>query len=191
MELKDAELKAAARKAMSERRGGLDPAVASRRSRLAQEFVLLSPIWRTARSVGLYMAIKGETSAEALLSAALGAGKAVYLPKVTGPRTMQFHLCASRADLMPGVWDILEPPANGIQPQRLDLIIIPGLAFDRTGTRLGYGGGYYDRYLQSQPCIAAKTLGLCFGFQILPRLPHAAWDVPVDGLCSEEGLEWL
>lgn len=72
-----------------------------------------------------------------------------------------------------------------------DIIVVPGVAFDRQGGRLGQGGGYYDRLLGSPAYAACLRIGLAYAFQVLDRLPRDDWDVPVHALCTEEGLLWL
>lgn len=192
MELKAAKNpgpKAALRRVMLARRKAHDPALAERRSRLAQEFILTSPSWREASCVGLYMPVNGEAGTGLLLAAAFATGKRVYLPKITGPGSMEFLRCAKTDGLRAGPMGILEPEAAADRAQRLDLVIMPGLAFDRQGMRLGYGGAYYDRYFGCHHC--ATAIGLCFAFQIVPALPAETWDLPVNAVCSEEGLYWL
>lgn len=180
------------RRLMQARRDAHDPKVASHRSRLAQEYILTSPIWRQAVFVGLYMPIGSEADTGLLFSTALATGKKLYLPKITNKeeKLMQFAPCLEPSDLQPGLWNILEPPA-GPQPEKLDILVIPGLAFDYSGGRLGYGGGYYDRYLDAHPGFANKTLGFCFAFQIADHIPRDPWDYNLSGVCSEDGLLWL
>ena len=72
-----------------------------------------------------------------------------------------------------------------------DLIIAPGLAFDRNGIRLGMGGGYYDRLLALPRHAASRRVGLAFAFQFVDSLPREAWDMPVHAVCTEKGLVWI
>ncbi|MBD5553301.1 MAG: 5-formyltetrahydrofolate cyclo-ligase [Desulfovibrio sp.] len=182
--------KQAIRKAMLGQRDAMDANVRLKRSRLAQEHLLLDRTWRAAVAVGLYMAIGSEAGTDLLLKAALGQGKQVWLPRLTGPGQMRLNRACDAGGLKPGKWGILEPPP-GPEPARLDLVILPGLAFDRAGNRLGYGAGYYDRYLQSHANLKPVCIGLCLAFQIVDQLPADSWDAPVSALCSEEGLLWL
>lgn len=176
---------------MSKWRSGQDPLVAARRGRLALEYLLCDSRWRKARNVGLYMPIRSELDTAPLLAQALASGKQVYLPRIIDKSacSMQFAPCASMADLVPGVWGIAEP-MPGPEPTRLDLAVLPGLAFDKSGVRLGYGGGFYDRYLGASG-IVELTLGLCYSFQIVEKVLTDCWDIRVNGLCSEAGLQWL
>lgn len=111
--------------------------------------------------------------------------------------------CACAADLRPGRYGIAEPDpvrcpaidmdavpgsASAFAP---DLAVIPGVAFDRRGNRLGHGAGYYDRFLAHPAMARTALVGLAYAFQIVPALPVAPWDRPVHALCTEEGLTWL
>lgn len=111
--------------------------------------------------------------------------------------------CACAADLKPGRYGIAEPDpircpaidmdaapgsASSFAP---DIAVIPGVAFDRQGNRLGHGAGYYDRFLAHPAMARTALVGLAYAFQIVPALPVAPWDRPVHALCTEEGLTWL
>lgn len=182
--------KDAIRKAMLRKREATCGQVTAMRAKLAQENLLTSRVWRKAARVGLYMAIRNEASTDLLLKAALGAGKQVWLPKITdrANRIMRFRQCLSREELRPGPWGIPEPQA-GPETENLDLIVMPGLAFDKRGNRLGYGAGYYDRCLAS--IHGATLIGLCLAFQIVDHIPAESWDKPVAAICSEAGFAWL
>ncbi|MDX2229642.1 MAG: 5-formyltetrahydrofolate cyclo-ligase [Leptolyngbyaceae cyanobacterium bins.349] len=91
--------------------------------------------------------------------------------------------------LQKGAFGILEPHPDAplLAAARVDLILVPAIACDQQGYRLGYGGGFYDRLL-SHPAWANKpTIGIVFNFAYLPHLPHDRWDVPLDAVCTESG----
>ncbi|MDL2306900.1 5-formyltetrahydrofolate cyclo-ligase [Desulfovibrio sp. OttesenSCG-928-C06] len=153
------------RRAVLERRNALPEDEQRRLSLAAQERLLAGPLWQDAASVALYVAAKGEIQTGLLLENAWATGKFVFLPRVVRGQAgmMDFALCASPEQLQPGAFGIPEPdpqqcPAccfegmekgvcfDGAHPVP-DLFLIPGLAFDRNGGRLGWGGGYYDRFL--------------------------------------------
>lgn len=185
-------------------RQALPPGRRAELSRLAQERLLEQPVWRAASGVALYMPTRYEADTALLLAAARRAGKEVFLPRVLQgqPGMMDFARCRGEHELVCGAYGIMEPdpslpacafvtPAEGppegpaLAPE---LFVIPGVAFDRVGRRLGYGGGYYDRFLSS-PLLRAggRFVGLAYGFQVVDELPAEPWDQPVDALCTDSG----
>lgn len=192
--------KTALRREMLQRRRDLDREEAQRHGALAQAALLAHPAWVTARQVVLYVAVRNELDTDLLLRTAWEAGKEVLLPRCdpacSGVMCLAPCLCA--ADLGPGSHGIPEPSplrCPPVDPQSPtfapDLAIIPGVAFDRQGNRLGYGGGYYDRFLSTPGMSATPLVGFAHAFQIVDALPAEAWDRPVNSLCTEEGLIWL
>ncbi|MCR4666542.1 MAG: 5-formyltetrahydrofolate cyclo-ligase [Desulfovibrio sp.] len=165
-------------------------------SRRLQDRVLAWEGWEKAGAVALYMAMEkeGEVRTDLLLSRALALGKRVYLPRVAGKGLL--HLARFTADtaLEKGHFGIDEPArsvpgltAPCFAEEEPDcLVILPALALDRSGVRLGYGGGYYDRFLSS-PGTHVR-LGLCFSFQLVPHLPCDMWDQRVHAICTEEEI---
>lgn len=149
------------------------------------------PEWTACERPGLYASLPKEISTFALISNALGAGKTPLLPAITDKknRKMEFYPVRDLASLKKGVWGILEPD-QGETAQVPDLIILPGVAFSLEGERIGYGGGFYDRYLASHNPVAVR-IGLAFSFQIFGKLPHSETDMPVNALCCEKGFAWL
>ena len=99
----------------------------------------------------------------------------------------------SPSDSLPsqkGAFGILEPHPNLplIQPDAVDLILVPAVACDRQGYRLGYGGGFYDRLLSKPPWNQKNTIGIVFDFAYLPTLPNDPWDQRLQAVCTESGL---
>lgn len=137
------------------------------------------PLYRQARSLYGYLSYNQEVETHALLLQAQRDGKRVAVPKVTGPGEMVFYWLDELTQAAPGYCGIPEP--DGSQPAADDdtaLVLTPGLAFDRQGHRMGYGGGFYDRYLADQP--NHPLVALCYRFQLLDHLETEAHDVPVD-----------
>ena len=135
--------------------------------------------YRRAKSLYAYLSFNQEVLTRPLIERAWADGKRVAVPKIRG-REMAFIWLDSFDSLAPqGAFRIPEPVADG--PEADDpsaLILMPGLAFDPEGRRVGYGGGYYDRFLAREP--HHPLAALCYDFQLLPRLEAEPHDVPAD-----------
>ncbi|MDI6824751.1 MAG: 5-formyltetrahydrofolate cyclo-ligase [Bacillota bacterium] len=152
--------------------------------------LLSHPAWQACRAVLAYASFRQEVDTFPVLAAALTQGKELILPRVDRRRKRLDLLRVSDpgADLRSGYQGILEPdPARcpPVDAARIDLVLVPGVVFDRRGFRLGYGGGYYDRLLASLP--GAVRVGLAFSLQVVDEIPALAHDLPVDILVTEEG----
>jgi 5-formyltetrahydrofolate cyclo-ligase len=145
---------------------------------------------QAGRTAALYRALPGEVPTERIRRAYLAAGARLYYPRVTEGRTLAFYPHREGDGWETGPYGIPEPsiPA-GVEPllSGVDIIVIPGLAFDRRGNRLGHGFGYYDRFLGSLP-ESVPRVGLAWASQRIPEVPVDAWDVPVHALVTEEGV---
>lgn len=145
------------------------------------------PAYQNARFIYCYASYKDETDTGRIIEESLRRGKRVALPRVRGKRRMEFCFIKSPADLKPGFMGIKEPGpwcTKAPVPAGDTLILIPGLAFDRRGARTGYGGGYYDTYLQKKTqCIKAA---LAYSVQIAPEIPQEPEDVKADMIITEE-----
>lgn len=111
---------------------------------------------------------------------------AIALPKVLSDEDMEFYQWSEEEELVESSFKIKEPSSNAQRmiPTHETLIIVPNLALDHRGYRLGFGLGYYDRYLGKYP--QARTVGVNFSEFISEELPHEEWDVKVDWICTEE-----
>ena len=115
------------------------------------------------------------------------------LPRCVG-KTLAWHICsATSRPLQSAAYGILEPHADEptLDLATVDLILVPAVAGDRQGYRLGYGGGFYDRLLSDPSWAAKPTIGILFNFALLPCLPIDPWDRPLHGICTESGLLWI
>ena len=137
--------------------------------------VLRLTAFRRATTVCCYVALPYEVQTRRMIEAMLEEGKRVVVP-VVRPRTKRLWLSEVRAldrDLAPGAFGVSEPVPSARRPvpeRELDLVFVPGLAFDRRGHRLGHGHGYFDRFLARLPA-ATPTVGLAYRFQLVDRLP--------------------
>lgn len=176
-------------------RVGLALSDRSRLSLAAQEAVLRTAAFQAAGSVLLYAPIRGEVETELLARAALAAGKRLVLPRVhQEPKGLVLHAYSGDpATLVKGAYGIREPAADWpeVGLAAVDLVVVPGVAFDGHGNRLGYGGGYYDRFLPEVRKANPKVslVGLAYGFQVVESLPAEAHDIPMDGLATEAGYQ--
>jgi len=168
----------------------LNPAEAAVKSRAIQERILAMPVWRLARVVMLYLNFRSEVATDALVEAALGQGKTVAVPKteVASRRLVVSRLDRYPEDLAPGTWGIMEPRAECLRPmapEAVDLVVVPGVAFDAAGNRLGYGGGFYDRFL---PLLRpdAHTVAPAFEVQVVELVETGTFDVPVAFVVTED-----
>lgn len=170
---------------MLARRCHLAAATCLSRSLSAQERLAAIPEFALAAVVALYSPVRNEVFTEELFAIARRSGKVVTYPRVRG-NVLEFAEVTERQELVPGAYGILEPGGSRVvAPAELDLIVTPGVAFDGSGHRLGYGKGYYDRFLHGGR-VQGKLAGLCFDFQLVERLPVEAHDVRMDLVVTEE-----
>ena len=141
--------------------------------------VLASAWWQEAGTLLLYYPLADEVDVRPLIAEAYKGGKTVLLPVCKGDE-LELRLYGGADSLREGAFGIMEPTgplfAEGQYPQ-IQLAIVPGMAFDRAGHRLGRGKGYYDRFLPKLD--AARLQGICFPFQLLEAVPADAHDVAV------------
>ena len=140
--------------------------------------------YKNAASVYVYLPYNQEVRTWEIVKRAWADGKKVAVPKVYGD-FMKFLWLESFDDLAPGGWDIPEPTFDEpVADDEAALILMPGLAFDPQGHRVGYGGGFYDKYLQDHP--RHKLVALCYPFQMFDHLDVEAHDIPVDLVIAAE-----
>jgi 5-formyltetrahydrofolate cyclo-ligase len=139
-----------------------------------------------AECIALYAAVRNETDTGLILAEAIKAGKRVLYPVVCGNQ-MEFHQVETADVLQKGTFGIPEPTPSGAchQITDIDMIVVPGVVFDLSGHRIGYGKGYYDRCLQQSGC-RANTVGLCHDFQLLDeKIPADSHDITMEIIVSE------
>ena len=174
------------RKKMNQIRGQFDSSASGRAgSRMADAFRALRE-FHEFRCVALYASAVGEPDTRPLFELLVGAGREVLLPRCVEGGRLDFIKVEDWSTLKPGRFGLLEPTGS-VSLQALasvDLFLIPGLAFDRRGARLGRGGGYYDRSLPKE----ARVWGLAFEAQWVGAVPTEEHDHSVDGVLTEAGL---
>ena len=144
----------------------------------------LRPLLVDARVILAYYSLPDEVCTHQLLDDLVAEGKTVLLPKVLDATTMELRLYTGPHDLAPGPFGIMEPSGSPFSPSSeipsIDVALIPGVAFDAEGHRLGRGRGYYDRFLRTMGTVPFVRIGLCFDFQKVESVPSDTHDIPVD-----------
>jgi len=156
-------------------------------STAAQGRVIKSKEFKSAKIVGTYFATGSEVSTDLLISEAKRLDKIIALPRTEG-NAINFYEISSTTELAAGRFEIMEPPPT-YPARRIDLLVAPGIAFDKKGYRLGYGKGYYDRFLSEKK--PEFTVGLAYNFQLLDSLPHNLHDKKVDAVATEDEILYV
>jgi 5-formyltetrahydrofolate cyclo-ligase len=177
------------RRLLAERRAALPHGARLRASQAACARLAALPEFGRASVIAGFVALRGEIDPAEALAAARGRGSVLVYPRVSADRPrLKFHALSGADTLRPGAFGVLEPPATApeIPLDELDLLVVPGLAFDPAGRRLGYGGGYYDE-VAAQVRRAGRALLVAFGydFQIVDACPAGEGDVPVDCVVTD------
>ncbi len=161
-----------------------------RRGEIIRDILFGLEEFKRARTLLSYVSLGYEVDTRNIIKESLRMGKVVAVPvtmkkdkEILPSRVVNFE-----EELTPSNFGILEPRKEYLRlipREDLDVIIVPGLAFDKNGARIGHGGGYYDRLLKTLS-PHTKTIGLAFNFQILERLPVSSHDIPVSRVLSNE-----
>ena len=148
------------------------------------EAVVALPEFLAAQSVMCYASLPEEVRTDPLISVILDSGRELYLPAIQRDMGLLALRCLPTTRLEPDTMGIRTPvDGEACDPSRLDLVIAPGLAFDRQGNRLGFGKGYYDRFLAECRC---PIVALAFEIQLFDRVEARPNDIPVDILVTEK-----
>ena len=163
------------------------PDLRAERSARLCEAIAAFPQWQTARSVAFFAPQPREPDIEMLWAHA--GERSICYPRVEGDQIGLYQV-GTLYELRAGRWGLREPdadPARAVPLHKVELILVPGVAFTRDGRRLGRGGGYYDRLLAG---LAAGTckIGVCFEHQVVPELPVEPHDQSVDFVATENGI---
>lgn len=148
-----------------------------------------TPQWAAAKAVALTISMNWEIPTKKIIEKAWEDGKKVGVPKCD-PLTsrMQFRLIEQFGQIKKAYANLYEPleeETEAMKKEMIDLLIVPGICFSRNGFRIGYGGGYFDRYLVN---FSGSTLSLAYSFQVLPNIPHFPHDIPVEQIVTENEI---
>jgi 5-formyltetrahydrofolate cyclo-ligase len=170
-------------------RSGISPQEQRRKSNLIEYKLFGINRFQQASAVMFYLSFRNEVCTTFMIKRALQAGKRVGVPLVCRDegRLLISEIENMDSELQPGSFGILEPQRKFIRPmelKQLDVVILPGVAFDESGHRLGYGGGYYDKLLQTAK--GQLLIGLAYEFQMVSQLPQLAHDVKVHHVVTEQ-----
>lgn len=149
------------------------------------------PAFASANTISGFIAIQNEIDPAAALASAQGRGAVVALPRVSdGVPRLRFHRAKASDTLVPGPFGLAEPAASSpeVDARDFDLLLVPGLAFDLAGRRVGFGKGYYDEVAARIKDGGGRGLlvGLAYDFQIVPRCPAGDGDVSVDWIVTDQ-----
>ena len=138
----------------------------------------------TAATVHLFWPLPGEIDLRPLARSLLAAGRTVVLPAVAGPRALAHRVFDGDGGLVDGPWGLREPApdARACDPRDLDVVLVPGLAFGRDGSRLGYGGGFYDTFLAETPAL---RVGVCLQSALVATVPALPHDARLDAVVTK------
>ncbi|MEH7010062.1 5-formyltetrahydrofolate cyclo-ligase [Neobacillus niacini] len=143
--------------------------------------------WINAKVIGITISKEPEVDTYQIIRRAWESGKAVVAPKChPKEKILSFHKITQFSQLESVFYGLLEPikeQTTEVNPEDIDLLIVPGLVYTREGYRLGFGGGYYDRYL---PNFDGKTISLAFHFQVIPQFPIEKHDIPVSKIITND-----
>jgi 5-formyltetrahydrofolate cyclo-ligase len=158
------------------------------RSRRIESQLIGLQAYQNAEIIFVYVSFRSEVDTKSFIRKANEDGKRIAVP-VSIPNGKILLPCeiSGLDDLVPGTWGILEPDKDRqrlVDSRKIDLAVVPGLAFDHFFQRLGYGAGYYDRFLPSLREDAVK-LGIGYDFQLIDRLPVEKYDIPLDGILTD------
>lgn len=157
----------------------------SKSARIARRVRAL-PDWPRAKTIMLYSSTPTEVQTRQLIERALAQGKRVCLPGHVGKgKRMQAFEVHSLDELVRGEFGMLEPmkvPGRLVAAEAIEFVLVPGVAFDRNGRRLGRGGGHYDRFLSR---VKGRKIGVCFEFQLMKEVPVEPHDMRMDAVVTE------
>jgi 5-formyltetrahydrofolate cyclo-ligase len=180
--------KAELRRHLLAQRAMLTPVEIEQHSAVIGAYVCALPAFCVSHTIMVYMALPQEVQTRLIITQALQSQKRVAVPVIRGRELVAVALGEAPTQVRRGLFGILEPceTQRVIHPQEIGCIAVPGIAFDARGGRLGFGKGYYDRFLRQVPATTYRC-GLAFGIQVVPCVPQAPHDICMHGIITEQG----
>ena len=172
---------------MSRLRRDVPSADSERAGRTVARALLDLDLTRRANRIALYAALPDELPTRALFEALVERAGAALLPRCVDPIGLEFYAVERWNDLRPSTFGVLEPPAGAAAVRLMpgDLVVVPGVAFDEAGYRLGHGKGYYDRAFAVELGDAPTLVGIGYEFQVVDAVPHDARDRRMDAIVTD------
>jgi 5-formyltetrahydrofolate cyclo-ligase len=185
--------KLAIRKKFRDLRSAIPESVRTQASANAARLLAAHPVFQSSRNIAAYIAYKSEFDTSLLIDAILNAGKHCYLPILTDGKSLNFARYQRNDELQPNQYSIPEPVGrlHLIHADKLDLVLTPLVAFDKTGSRIGTGGGYYDRtfaFLYADNKTKPFMLGVGYDMQQCDAIEREPWDINLNGVLTESGI---
>ena len=153
--------------------------------------VINSEYYKKAKTIFLFVSFKSEVDTHKLIEYAINDNKEICVPKIeTKEKGIELYKITGFDDLKVGYYNVLEPieGSQKISSENIDLILMPGLAFDREGGRVGYGGGYYDKFLKESEKNRVKRIAIAYNCQLLDKVPMDENDMKIDGIITNEKI---
>ncbi len=159
------------------------------KSQVIIDTLLNSGPYRDAKDIFAFVSFKNEVMTHDFIKTAITAGKNIYVPIIDEEKKiMEITKLNDFSELAPGFFGVLEPSPEYIRisdPSILDMVITPGVVFDESGYRIGYGGGYYDKFFSTLNPSVLKV-GICFEEQVVESFPHDEYDIPINMIISDK-----
>jgi 5-formyltetrahydrofolate cyclo-ligase len=182
-------LKNEIRKELITKRENVEREIIVKNSQLIEEFLFDIPEFKSSTTILFYASFRNEVDTKRMIEKSIALGKRILVP-ICLPETRDLILSELKSlkELVPGHYGVKEPESQFVRPvskEEVEVVIVPGVAFDKKGYRLGYGAGYYDRLIE-RLSLGCTTIGLAFEMQILNIVPAQQHDMKVDIIITEE-----
>lgn len=163
------------------------------RDDMIKDKLLNSDFYKQSNNIFIYVSCGSEVDTKSIIKIAMKEGKRIFVPRIIKEtKEMKAIEIESLYELERNTYGILEPKnsSNVIDKNEIDIIIVPGIAFDYVGNRIGYGGGYYDRYL-NEIALKRNKIALVYDFQLIDRLESEQHDVSVDYIITDKFTKYI